>query len=532
MKYFVLISDSTILPKPAENTEPFEEAIPEQDTAQNEVLQEANETTEPEEIEVLTDEDGTYPESREEEPEEEPLQEDVLPKSLDFLYINSTSGNVILHETAETDFLLMGYNPAVLAMTELDKSGSDTTAEESAYAEESELQSESCETDTTEENGEEAPTETTTVEAEIDEDPFRFKEKYNLNACYLSDVKSLSDNARRLGIDAVVLDKIDANDSDRKKNLASVSQAIFGAGYDLVYFHLTKPIAENDEEAAYYLNRELLAIRDHVASQGDTCRFLLITQSEEASVRPFLLTFASETDFHFATTLQDQAIQNPNLLLSALLETQSFDALEELVTEEEVLQAEDNEVKKPISHSIFEWVELFALSLAAVLIIMTFFVRHSPVNGDSMMPTLHNNDVLIITRAGYEPENGDIVIIQTPEYDLRRPLVKRVIAIGNQTVRIDFDTWEIYVDGKLVKEDYINKLNEPMKRYEISNYFNKVDPEQKIYEGVVPEGFVFVLGDNRNNSQDSRALGFIDERFIVGEVNFRLLPISSIGDVE
>lgn len=532
MKYFVLISDSTVLPKPIEETEAVEEIIPEEEAEQNETPQESVDIAEPEEIEVLTDEDGNYPDFREEAEEEELPQENEAPlKSLDFLYINSTSGNVILHDTAETDFLLMGYNPAVLAMTELDKSESDTTAEESAYAEESELQSEVNEEEKTEESNEEAP-ETTTVEAEVDEDPFRFKEKYNLKACYLSDVKSLSDNARRLGIDAVVLDKIDANDSDRKKKLSTVSQAIFGAGYELVYFHLTKPIAENDEEAAYYLNRELLTIRDYVASQGDTCRFLLITQSEEPSVRPFLLTYASETDAHFASTLQDQAIQDSHLLFSALLETQSFDALEELVTEEEAQTNEENEIKKPISHAVFEWIELFALSLAAVLIIMTFFIRHSPVSGDSMMPTLHENDVLIITRAGYEAENGDIVIIQSPDYDARRALVKRVIAVGGQTVRIDFDTWEIYVDGKLIKEDYINKLNEPMKRYEISNFFNKVDPDRKIYEQVVPENHVFVLGDNRNNSYDSRALGFIDERYIIGEVNFRLLPLSSIGDVE
>ena len=148
-----------------------------------------------------------------------------------------------------------------------------------------------------------------------------------------------------------------------------------------------------------------------------------------------------------------------------------------------------------------------------------------------MMPTLHENDVLIISRAGYTPENGDIVIIQTPD-DLKRPLVKRVIATGGQTVRIDFDAWKIYVNGTLVEENYIRKTNEPMTRYNIGNYFEKIDAEQKIYEAVVPENCVFVLGDNRNNSKDSRALGFIDERYVIGEVNFRLLPLSSIGDVE
>ena len=113
-----------------------------------------------------------------------------------------------------------------------------------------------------------------------------------------------------------------------------------------------------------------------------------------------------------------------------------------------------------------------------------------------------------------------------------RTIVKRIIAVGGQTVRIDFENWAIYVDGIAVKENYIRKTNEPMKRYEIGSYFNRIDAEQKIYEAVVPENYVFVLGDNRNNSKDSRSLGFIDERYIVGEVNFRLLPLSAIGDVE
>ena len=120
---------------------------------------------------------------------------------------------------------------------------------------------------------------------------------------------------------------------------------------------------------------------------------------------------------------------------------------------------------------------------------------------------------------------GDIVIIQTPDA-ISHPLVKRVIATGGQTVRIDFDTWEIFVDEKLVKEDYIRKTDEPMKRYEISNYFNKIDAERKIFEEVVPENCVFVLGDNRNNSTDSRDndVGFIREEYLLGKALFRVAP--------
>ena len=172
------------------------------------------------------------------------------------------------------------------------------------------------------------------------------------------------------------------------------------------------------------------------------------------------------------------------------------------------------------------------LSLAVVLLIMTFFIRHSPVIGSSMSPTLYEGDVLLLTQIGFTPETGDIIIIQTDRDDLRRPLVKRVIATEGQTVRIDFINWQIYIDGVLLKEDYLSATNKsiPMETYSIARYFTAIEGENTVYEATVPEGHLFVLGDNRNNSKDSRDLGFIDERHVIGEVVYRLLPLSAMGD--
>lgn len=190
------------------------------------------------------------------------------------------------------------------------------------------------------------------------------------------------------------------------------------------------------------------------------------------------------------------------------------------------------ETKPPFLHSLFEWIELFVLSLAVVLLIMTFFIRHSPVIGSSMSPTLYEGDVLLLTQIGFTPETGDIIIIQTDRDDLRRPLVKRVIATEGQTVRIDFINWQIYIDGVLLKEDYLSATNKsiPMETYSIARYFTAIEGENTVYEATVPEGHLFVLGDNRNNSKDSRDLGFIDERHVIGEVVYRLLPLSAMGD--
>ncbi len=192
----------------------------------------------------------------------------------------------------------------------------------------------------------------------------------------------------------------------------------------------------------------------------------------------------------------------------------------------------------PLSHFVFEWIELFTLSLAAVVLLMVFFFRHSPVSGTSMVPTLENGDVLLLTQVGYTVEGGDIVILQTPQDDLRRPLVKRVIATEGQKIRINFETWEIFINGILLEEHYLDHTDksECMKPYMIFEVphlmgFERVDKDHLIYEATVPEHKIFVLGDNRQNSKDSRTIGFIDERYVIGEVIFRLLPFSSAGTV-
>lgn len=177
---------------------------------------------------------------------------------------------------------------------------------------------------------------------------------------------------------------------------------------------------------------------------------------------------------------------------------------------------EDSEKKASNLKSFFEWVEMFAVYFAIGIALLMLFFRHCPVNGESMMNTLNHEDVLILSTFCYTPENGDMIVCQSETYGLDRPLVKRIIAVGGQTVKIDYKNWTVTVDGVTLEEDYIWKREGKIMHE--SDYLPN--------EFTVPEGYVFVMGDNRNNSKDSRSseIGFIDERYIVGKVWIRISP--------
>lgn len=167
---------------------------------------------------------------------------------------------------------------------------------------------------------------------------------------------------------------------------------------------------------------------------------------------------------------------------------------------------------------LFELLETLALSLVAVVLVFTFVFRIVGVDGDSMRDTLYHEDRLIVTHLFYEPEVGDIVIITQPN-EINKPLVKRIIAKGGQTIDIDTERGEVYVDGETIDEPYIKELT------------TRIPNPPMTFPYTVPEGMVFVMGDNRNHSTDSRStdIGPIDERYILGKAIFRIFPLNRFG---
>lgn len=209
----------------------------------------------------------------------------------------------------------------------------------------------------------------------------------------------------------------------------------------------------------------------------------------------------------------------------------------EAVESEGVAEAAAVSPKKKAVKEIFEWIEVIAVSLAVVLLTFSFVARIAVVDGNSMNDTLYHKETLIVSDLFYEPRQGDIIVFQKPTGLLNKPLVKRVIATGGQTVYIDFENWLVYVydDPTLTVEEVVKTVT-PLDEKAYVKYQNGVsmDREGVEFPLTVPEGHVFCMGDNRNNSTDSRShlVGPVDERYIMGKVVLRLTPVQKFGPVE
>ncbi len=190
----------------------------------------------------------------------------------------------------------------------------------------------------------------------------------------------------------------------------------------------------------------------------------------------------------------------------------------------------DNNVKetRTLWHEVFEWFDCIVITMICILFLFTFIFRQVQIDGSSMEDTLTDGERVIVSDLFYTPKYGDIVIISSEVYD-NKPIIKRVIATENQWVDIR--------DGSVFVGDTVDTM------VKVGNEFANSDfTEETIGEGLygtqkyplqVPKNCIFVLGDNRHVSLDSRttAVGVVDKRQILGKAIYRVYPLQKFGDL-
>ena len=166
--------------------------------------------------------------------------------------------------------------------------------------------------------------------------------------------------------------------------------------------------------------------------------------------------------------------------------------------------------------AVYEYAETILFAMLLLVLLFTFAFRVAGVVGDSMQPTLYTQERLILTTHFYEPSHGDIVVI---DRYTQEPLIKRVIGVAGDTIRIDGVSGVVYRNGEALDERYVS---------------GPTTPKELDGELTVPTGYIFVLGDNRGVSKDSRSkeIGLVDTEDVVGKAIWRIWPINRFGVVK
>ena len=183
--------------------------------------------------------------------------------------------------------------------------------------------------------------------------------------------------------------------------------------------------------------------------------------------------------------------------------------------------------KNSVIDGLFDWAESFVFAVFIVILVFTFILRTVVVVGDSMNPNFSENDRLIITHLSSEPESGDVLVMNS--HGLNETIIKRCIGVEGDKIRIDYNTNTVTVNGEAISNDYINGT-----MYDKYKFNQDYSVDAGVYEYTVPEDKLFVMGDNRNNSSDSRCseVGFIDEDDVLGKVVFRIYPFDTVGTIK
>ena len=193
---------------------------------------------------------------------------------------------------------------------------------------------------------------------------------------------------------------------------------------------------------------------------------------------------------------------------------------------ESVKAAEPDDIKETldVKNERLEWCESFVFAMLIVQLLFIFVLRQVMVDGASMENTLHDGDRLIMTHINYEPKRDDIVVIDSEPCG--KIIIKRVIGVEGDKVVVDYNNNHVYVNDEEISNEHNKEI-----MLDSASFMSSYEVENGVYEYDVPEDHIFVMGDNRNNSKDSRTIDFVENETVWGHAIFRFYPFNKIGKI-
>ena len=385
-----------------------------------------------------------------------------------------------------------------------------------------------------------------------------FKEKWGIDGAVISAVDLIKGIGLCAGMQSIDVPGATGNVHTNYDGKAQAAIDAFKSGTDFVYIHVEAPdeCGHRGEIENKVLSIELIdklilkPVSEYLADCGEDYKILVLPdhptpleiRTHSSDPVPFML-YDSKKIYDGVDSFDEQSASMTEVVVE-----HGHNLLEMVIERDDAAKnpndKESNKQKKSgFASGLFDYLEIFVVSIAAVLLLFTFGARLCRVDGGSMKNSFEDGQMLIISNFFYTPDNGDVIVFHQIEY-FQKPLVKRVIATGGQTVTINFEKKSIEIKNTKTGEPvafndefatYYNPDETDFgdryaweNNWEHSELYKKVNAVYNEQDGSytfdVPEGMLFVMGDNRNNSSDSRLLGFIDERTVLGKAIVRVKP--------